>query len=345
MYLVFQTLGIVIIVQCVIYVLFLLGQKGDANKFLLAYLIITIVTLINIFLRDKWGIPYFFVEFLSLMGPVFYGYIRSLTGIKFFSDNLKKMALLPFAALLVLHLAFPLTYSEIEKELALFVLFYSYSFLGLGIYSIKRYHSMLLQTSSNYRAYSLKWLNYEVLIISLYFIGLGGEQLVGNSELYLFTVIVSFVALILFINLLTFKSLKAPFQLMPNREKYYEKYTASRLSKEESAIKYEKLLKLIESQNPYRNGDLSLEDLANLMDLKKPTLSQVINQNSGQNFNDFINGFRVKEAKTLLLDSQLLVKEVMYKSGFNSTSTFNSTFTKYFGVSPSKYRALNKKNS
>ncbi len=341
MYLIFQTVGIVIILQCCLYALYLLGRKEAANKFLLAYLVIIILTLANIFLRDQLGIPYFYNESLVLLGPVFLGYVRALTGIQHPLDKRWWWALGPFGGLLAFHLLFPVLYEEVENALTIAVLAYSYVFVGMSVHYLRSYHKMLLNASSNYTAFNLKWLNYEIVAIVVFFIGLGGEQLLdGTSDdpLYLLVVLITFLSMLMFINLLTYKSLKAPFTPMPGRQQYYEKYTSSSVTQPESSAHYQQLLTLMESQKPFRNGELNLQELADQMDLTKAALSQVINQNARQNFNDFINSFRVKEGKELLLDRELLIKEVMYRSGFNSTSTFNAVFTKHTGLSPSKYR-------
>ena len=59
------------------------------------------------------------------------------------------------------------------------------------------------------------------------------------------------------------------------------------------------------------------------------------------NFNQFLNKYRIEEAKKRLKDpeeNQFVVLKIAYDVGFNSKSTFNTAFKKFTGMSPSQYR-------
>lgn len=71
------------------------------------------------------------------------------------------------------------------------------------------------------------------------------------------------------------------------------------------------------------------------------SLSQVINRYTGANFCNFINLYRVYEAKALMdtcPDPNEKIISFVYESGFNSISTFNTFFKKVVGVTPTEYR-------
>ena len=60
-----------------------------------------------------------------------------------------------------------------------------------------------------------------------------------------------------------------------------------------------------------------------------------------KNFYDLINGYRVEEAKRLLLDSKNMnytILSVGFEAGFNSKTTFNTVFKKFTGLAPTDYR-------
>ncbi|MDX1667550.1 MAG: helix-turn-helix domain-containing protein, partial [Saprospiraceae bacterium] len=83
------------------------------------------------------------------------------------------------------------------------------------------------------------------------------------------------------------------------------------------------------------------EELAEMLDLPAKTLSQVINESLDQHFFDFINQYRIEEAKRLLClskNSFTTILEVMYAAGFNSKSSFNTAFKKHTGTTPSQFR-------
>src|SRR5439155_27331821 len=94
--------------------------------------------------------------------------------------------------------------------------------------------------------------------------------------------------------------------------------------------------------------DLSLPKLAAKLALPTHHLSQIINARLNQNFFDFINSYRVEEAKQMLLDpakkhySLLVISEEV---GFNSKSAFNTAFKKQTSLTPSEFRKLSNGNA
>jgi len=116
------------------------------------------------------------------------------------------------------------------------------------------------------------------------------------------------------------------------------RYTSSTLSEEETNEINEKLIKRLAKDDIYLEADLSLHKLAEEIAVKPHSLSQVINQYHQKHFHDFINTYRIEEAKRLLIETSLKIEAVAYDSGFNSISTFNVAFKKETGVTPSKYR-------
>lgn len=103
----------------------------------------------------------------------------------------------------------------------------------------------------------------------------------------------------------------------------------------------------MQSQKPYLATILTLEQLATQLEMSPRLLSTVINRHFKQNFFEFVNHYRVDEAKIQLEDLSQKDKtmiEIMADSGFNSKATFNTFFKKLVGTTPSQYRSsqLNK---
>ena len=95
------------------------------------------------------------------------------------------------------------------------------------------------------------------------------------------------------------------------------------------------------TEKPYLEPKLSLPALATALDIPLNYLSQVINEQSGTNFFDFINQYRIEEAKyRLSLDATHggNVLTIALEAGFNSKSTFYASFKKYTGMTPGEYR-------
>lgn len=99
------------------------------------------------------------------------------------------------------------------------------------------------------------------------------------------------------------------------------------------------LLNLMETEKPYLDDTLTLQKLAEKINMPEKQLSLLINQSAGKHFFDFVNEFRINNAKTLLKEqSQLTVLEILYQVGFNSKSSFYTAFKKETGVTPTDYR-------
>ena len=117
------------------------------------------------------------------------------------------------------------------------------------------------------------------------------------------------------------------------------KYKNSRLTDSEKKKYIEDLDYLLSSKKPYLNSSLTLNDLAKLINIPSRTLSQIINESKKMNFYDYINSYRINEAKDILSSSPgKTILEILYEVGFNSKSAFNTAFKKYTGLTPSKFK-------
>jgi AraC-like DNA-binding protein len=94
----------------------------------------------------------------------------------------------------------------------------------------------------------------------------------------------------------------------------------------------------------YLNPDLNLPALSKEVGINTHELSYVLNDGLQKNFYQFINELRVEEAKSLLLSEkakQLDMIGVATLAGFNSKTTFNTTFKKLTGQTPTEYLKAN----
>ena len=84
---------------------------------------------------------------------------------------------------------------------------------------------------------------------------------------------------------------------------------------------------------------ISLDNLAEKLGISPFYLSKIIKRSTGRNFTDLISELRIEKARELL-KTDLSIKEVTYKSGFNSQNYFSKIFRKYVGVTPTEYKSL-----
>lgn len=102
-----------------------------------------------------------------------------------------------------------------------------------------------------------------------------------------------------------------------------------------------KLEYIISKEKRYLDPNMSLEQLSEELQLSKSHLSRIINTELNMSFSDYVNSFRINEAKKLLLNpefSKYTLVSIGLESGFNSKTTFNNTFKKFTEQTPSQYR-------
>lgn len=97
----------------------------------------------------------------------------------------------------------------------------------------------------------------------------------------------------------------------------------------------------IHERKLFLESNINLERFSEQIGLRPRDVSAVLKQHYQSNFFEFINGYRVEEAKRLLAlpeykDETIL--EVIFKSGFNSPSAFHRFFKRMVGVTPTEYR-------
>jgi AraC-like DNA-binding protein len=102
-----------------------------------------------------------------------------------------------------------------------------------------------------------------------------------------------------------------------------------------------RLLRLMEAEKLYLEPELTLPELAAKLSVSPHHLSQVINRETNKSFFDFVNEYRVQEAKRLLgspKHSHLSILGIALDAGFNSKSAFYTAFGKHIGMTPSEFK-------
>lgn len=102
-----------------------------------------------------------------------------------------------------------------------------------------------------------------------------------------------------------------------------------------------KIIRLMEYDKLYQETELNLQQLADKLEVPGYQVSQALNEGMNKNFYDLINGYRVEEAKRLLLDpdnGNYTILSIGFEAGFNSKTTFNTVFKKFTGHTPTEFR-------
>jgi AraC-like DNA-binding protein len=83
---------------------------------------------------------------------------------------------------------------------------------------------------------------------------------------------------------------------------------------------------------------VGLQETAQAVHLSPGYLSQLIKKETGQSFVQFLTARRIAQARSLLLHSDLSIKEVAARCGFDDIGYFGRRFRKIEGCSPSEFR-------
>jgi AraC-like DNA-binding protein len=307
---------------------------------------------------------------LLLCGPFIFFYTQSVLYKDFHFTKRKLLHFLPF---LVLFFAAEISYlaaghqmqirilnSIIERKIpagiylvscAIYIHFFIY--LAIARRAINQYEFAASNQYSAAQKVTLGWLRTIIyFFLALMVVSAVNSYLSFESpeQAYFFVLSLTIFLLLLFIIFVLFKALRNPVIFSAWEEKEIEeaaqdaRYAASPMQGEEKKRILEKLLQHMQSQRPYLEPELTLNDLAAQTVVKPKLLSQVINELLHRNFFEFINHYRIEEAKRLLTnpkDKKITVLEVMYEVGFNSKSSFNTLFKKYTGLTPGEFKKHN----
>lgn len=101
----------------------------------------------------------------------------------------------------------------------------------------------------------------------------------------------------------------------------------------------EELKLAMQKQALYLEEELSLKRLSDAVSVSENHISETLSQYLNTNFFQFVNSYRIEEAKKLLINSNKNVSNIAFEVGFNSKSTFNAAFKRFTNLTPSAFRA------
>lgn len=349
-------------IQAIFMALLLLFYKKGDTKANLIWSIFLILFSFNIFynvlfwseanldLTRRLNFVYFIP--LSLYGPLFYFYVKRMLTKKEIKNKEILLHLIPMFLVVVLFFRYyflPLeyrdildskgqlkTYLPVDPKIMAYLLSIVLLMYGLFTYSYFKEHSVPNKSIKNwikaicfcFLFFSISWASYYLLSYL-------------NLIIKEYDVALTF-AMILFVILTTFFGYIHPeiFNGMTIKEALLiSKYEKSGLSKSLSYDYKEKLLNYVNTEKPFINNNLTLNDLSEAMRISKHHMSQIINEHFNMGFYDFINKQRIEEAVKILEDPsvQLNITETAYHCGFNNKVSFYKAFKKFTGTVPTDY--------
>lgn len=214
---------------------------------------------------------------------------------------------------------------------------------------IRKHKRNTLIFSSNANEIDLNWLEY--IILSLFLMSL--IVTIYNVFFFLSTlnIFINGISFIIILNI-SYYSLKQK-EIFPIDEKHRSQIILINeqedlaevkrkvVSDEELAALKIKLHEVMLEQQPYLDSELNLIKLSELVKSTPHQVSYAINSGFNENFFHFINKYRVERAKKLLVNDKMKhfsILGIAYESGFNSKTSFNSTFKKITNQTPSEFK-------
>ncbi|MDR0835719.1 MAG: helix-turn-helix domain-containing protein, partial [Tannerella sp.] len=126
------------------------------------------------------------------------------------------------------------------------------------------------------------------------------------------------------------KKLAAPLKII----------TEEKTSRDEKI--YADILLLFDQKAPYCNHNYTIADLAVSLNTNVRYVSEALKRHDNQNFNNFINGFRIRFIKEMLnsdLEKKYTIQHIYTSAGFRNQSTFNKAYRHLEGITPTEYIA------
>ncbi len=346
-----NTIHIIIIWQSVLFSIVLLTPRFSRRKSN-TFLVATLLTLGVHFLYNILYTNNYFLEVLPpyscaygyLYGPLLFFYIRFHLKRDAVFKPLYWLHFLPFLLIIFSTL---MGYA-ICSILGILLLPTMLAYCIAALFEIFVYKKALKNVSSQLTHSEIKWLLLMLgITMSIVILNIIQQQVpvVRFGEFPVSMEVVVQIVVLLLVNLIVFQGIKRPqsFQQISDSDiKALHEY-----GKNKVGLNNEKLQKVantlqiyMKSETPYLNPSLNITMLAEAIHEHEKTVSQTINTIFKKNFADFVNTYRIEDAKRKLAKKQkpsLTIKEVMYSVGFNSRSVFNTVFKSKTGLTPSQY--------
>ena len=134
--------------------------------------------------------------------------------------------------------------------------------------------------------------------------------------------------------------MKSVLENTSNEQLSQTKYASSSLNEEKKHDLFEALEKLMTEEHIYTDNLLTKDKVAELLGSNRTYLSQIINEQTGKTFTQYINDYRIQDAIQQLSDpnNQISLKALSIELGFNSATTFYKQFQIATEMTPTQYR-------
>ncbi|PQJ80148.1 helix-turn-helix domain-containing protein [Polaribacter porphyrae] len=360
-------LALLIVILFLLFSSFLLTVKREKklpNQLLAAFLIITAIDISVFFYTEFITLPLGFDmlrnSVSAFKNPLLFLYILSIIYTDFKLKWKHLIHLLPWIITILILMpnfffvdeeAKKLFYENYNSHLEIKFLDYLGDALSLGyliaeIYYIRRYKKLLLENFTEKSAFkNYVWLKQLAILL---FIGQALTWIKNYARLHLSletTNSLRTIVLIFGIGLICWIFLKAVNSPKLFKGIRVDLKTSKEIKRSKENLEHSSQLIVLEQfmndEKPFLNPSLTIRKLASAIEMNSRDLSVLINQHLNQHFFDFVNEYRIEEAKSILKNPKkkaFTILEILYEVGFNSKSSFNTAFKKHTGLTPTQFR-------
>ena len=333
----FSALGVFNGLVLSFYFLFFTKSKHISNKFLGVFLLMLSIRIgKSVFFHFNHDLSFHYLQFgltaCFFVGPFLYFYIKSVVS----SNNKINIVwkyhifiLIPIAVIVGYLYPFK-TNIDLWRPYIIKTIYIQWFIYILASFYVLRPRLIQLVRNGD---------KIQKLDIWLFSILIGNLILVAS---YYFTSFVNYISgaltfsfLLYLVILFLFFGKNRNSILSNNQNRYIDK----KIDDETASSLIENLDNIMNEKHLYKDANLKSSDVAKQIQLTTHQFSQLLNDNLGKNFSLFINEYRIKETQKMIEENNNLTLEAIgYECGFNSKSTFFTTFKKLTGVTPSQFK-------
>ena len=329
-----QTIQIIALVQGVFLLTILFLKRRDYKKLNFWLLFFTIISLLfHIVGDDDYNLLFSDVNWYIFHSPLVITLLFLL--IKYHNSNYSKFQKLdllyfsPYGAFILLQSV----EDEFEGSFS-FMLFEGGILLIMTSYLVYAIYDIIKHKKEHWMLYFI--VPYAVIYVldSAPYYLTGKHDVVPYIESY---GVLGLSALLLYIIL--FKLVISPKSVLPKSDT--KSYKTSSLRASNVEIHKEAFLKLMDDEKLFKDKNLTVNSVAKTLGIPRQHLSEILNVHMKTGFQDYVNKRRAQEFVECLksnLYSNYTIMGIATEVGFKSKSTFNTTFKKIYGVTPSKFK-------
>lgn len=363
----FSTINLLNIVTLCVTILFIfqiyfLKKKSKSNTFFSMYLFNIVIILVFFLVLDlKFEmtaytlVPFLLIAVLSI-GPMLWIYVKLVIGDEL--KQLKKHIYIPigFGLVSLILISIDFLIADVKTSLSIRQIIIYIVLAGLSVVfilqsvyysylSLKLYRNHLKhigETFSYTEKVNLSWFKLLIYGYLFFILGLIVSHIVDDSISY-------FMFYIILLTYVIYSGYNALRQDPVFDKIKVENIQKHKIQGEINPEDYKelkiKLLTKMDKEKLFLDSSLTIHSLASELNSNNKYISQLINNELNKNFVMFVNEYRIREAKKLLLDkanNNITIESIGYDAGFKSKSAFNRVFKQFTTQTPTQFKQLYK---